>query len=76
MTLAPNGDILTVNGGNSEIVETTPFGQQVDSLDLGNPASPGSDLGGGSLFGVTIGAGGSVLFVDDLNNFLDELGAP
>jgi hypothetical protein len=75
MTLAPNGDILTVNSANSEIVETTPSGQQVDSLDLGNPASPGSDLGGGALFGMTIGAGGSsVLFVDDLNNFLDRLG--
>ncbi|MBV8990871.1 MAG: hypothetical protein JO372_20150, partial [Solirubrobacterales bacterium] len=29
MTLAPNGDILTANGGDGNIVETTPAGQQV-----------------------------------------------
>lgn len=75
MTIAPNGDLLTVNGGDSRIVETTPGGHQVDTLDLGNPASPGTDLGGGALFGLTVGLDGTrVLVVDDLNNFLDVLG--
>lgn len=75
MTIAPNGDLLTVNAGDSRIVETTPSGHQVASLDLGNPADPGTDLGGGSLFGVVVGLDqNSVVFVDDLNNFLDVLG--
>jgi len=75
LAMAPNGDILTVNGGNSLIVETGPFGVQVDSLNLGNPAMPRSALGAGTLFGLAIPAGSSeVLFVDDLNNFLDHLG--
>ena len=29
LAIAPNGDILTVNGGNGNMVETTPFGAQV-----------------------------------------------
>jgi len=74
MTMAPNGDLLTLNAGNSRIVETTASGHQVDAPDLGNPARPGTDLGGGSLFGVVLGLDHkSVVFVDDLNNFLDVL---
>ena len=32
MALAPNGDILTVNGGDGNAVETTPLGKQVDTV--------------------------------------------
>ena len=32
MALAPNGDILTVNGGDGNAVETNPFGKQVDTV--------------------------------------------
>lgn len=46
MTLAPNGDILTANGGDGLVVETTPRGQQVAQVDSG--------FGGGSLFGLTV----------------------
>ena len=35
MTLAPNGNILTANGGNGDIVETTPFGFQFPPVDTG-----------------------------------------
>src|SRR6202140_4227564 len=47
VTLAPNGDILTVNGNNGFLVWTTPRGAQVrkDLLD-----SSGSPPGAGALF--------------------------
>jgi hypothetical protein len=67
MTLAPNGDILTVNGADGRIVETTPAGIQVAHavIDTGN------GTGAGDLFGLTVPADGSgVLFVDDFDNTL------
>lgn len=72
LAIAPNGDVLTVNGNNGLIVETVPAGRHGDnqvatvSLDKsGNP--PGS----GALFGLTIAPGGSgVYYVDDAVNTL------
>jgi hypothetical protein len=67
MTLAPNGDILTANGGDGLVVETTPHGQQTATVDTG--------FGGGSLFGLTVPPGsGQVYLVDDGNNTLGVLG--
>jgi len=65
LTLAPNGDILTVNGGDGNIVETTLRGTQVATALL-TPA------GGGALFGLAVmpGAGG-IYFVDDSENQLN-----
>ncbi|MBV8986940.1 MAG: hypothetical protein JO372_00120 [Solirubrobacterales bacterium] len=66
MTLAPNGDILTANGGDGLVVETTPQGQQVAHVDTG--------FGAGSLFGLTISPGvDKVYLVDDANNTLAVL---
>jgi len=65
MTLAPNGDIITVNGGDGNGVETTPQGVQVDTVQL-DPAGMGGDL-----FGLTIAPDNrGVLFVDDGDNTL------
>ncbi len=69
MTLAPNGDVLTANGGNGNVVETTPFGRQVASPQI-DPAGAGGDL-----FGLTIApCGRGVLFVDDGDNTLKLFG--
>lgn len=66
MTLAPNGDILTADGNDGLVVETTPWGQQVATLDTG--------FGAGSLFGLTVPPGvNSVYLVDDGNNTLAVL---
>jgi hypothetical protein len=66
MTLASNGDILTANGGNGNIVETTPFGLQFEPVDTG--------AGEGGLFGLTLTPNGKgVYFVDDANNSLGLL---
>jgi hypothetical protein len=65
LTLAPNGDVITVNGGDGNAVETTPQGAQVDTVQI-DPAGAGGDL-----FGLTIAPGNrGVLFVDDGDNTL------
>jgi sugar lactone lactonase YvrE len=67
LAIAPNGDVLTVNGGNGKIVETTPAGQQVASTLLDNSGSP---AGAGALFGLDIAPSGFVYYVDDVANSL------
>ncbi len=74
LAIAPNGDILTTNGGDGNLVETTPTGQQVavKMLDT-SPAPPGPN-GNGTLFGLAVVPGGSgVYFVDDGTNTLNLL---
>jgi hypothetical protein len=68
LAIAPNGDVLTVNGGNGRIVETTPAGAQIDSRFLDTSGSP---KGAGALFGLAIAPGsGGVYYVDDAVNAL------
>jgi sugar lactone lactonase YvrE len=65
LVLAPNGDILTTNAGDGNIVETTPTGMQLTA----QPADP--KTGAGSLFGLAVAANGKgVYFVDDGDNTL------
>jgi DNA-binding beta-propeller fold protein YncE len=69
LAIAPNGDVLTVNGGDDFIVETTPAGKQVATFLLDSSGSP---PGAGALFGlaVTPSANG-VYYVDDAVNTLN-----
>jgi hypothetical protein len=74
LAIAPNGDILTTNGGDGNLVETTPAGMQVavKMLDT-SPAPPGPN-GNGTLFGLAVVPGGAgVYFVDDGTNTLNVL---
>lgn len=65
LVLAPNGDILTTNAGDGNIVETTPAGKQL----IAQPADP--KVGAGSLFGLLVAPGArGVYFVDDGENTL------
>jgi hypothetical protein len=65
LVLAPNGDILTTNAGDGDIVETTPAGRQLTA----QPAD--SKTGAGSLFGLMVAPGANgVYFVDDGENTL------
>ncbi len=77
LTIAPNGDILTVNGGDGNIVETTPAGAQVAHRLLDNTVTlppPPTPRGGGCLFGVAVAPDGTgVYFVDDCDNTLKFL---
>jgi hypothetical protein len=66
MTLAPGGDILTANGGDGNVVETTPGGTQAAVV----PADPSP----GDLFGLTLTPDRSgVYYVDDGTNTLNLL---
>jgi hypothetical protein len=65
LTIAPNGDILTANGGDGNIVETTPAGTQLAT------ATADTKTGAGALFGLVVAPGGSgIYYVDDGENAL------
>jgi len=67
LTVASNGDILTVNGDDGYLVQTTPDGLQVAKTLLDSSGSP---PGAGALFGlVTVGQ--SLYYVDDAANTLN-----
>jgi hypothetical protein len=71
LTLAPNGDILTVNGNDGFMVETMPNGMQVATQLVDNTGSP---PGAGALFGLVVDpTGNGVDFVDDASNTLNLL---
>lgn len=67
LTITPNDHILTTNGGDGNIVETTPFGAEFQPAETG--------LEKGDLFGLTIAVGhpSGVYFVNDGENSLDLL---
>ena len=68
MVLAPNGNIITSNGGDGNMVETTPTGQQVAVQ------TADKKTGAGSLFGLVIAPEGKgIYFVDDGENTLNLL---
>jgi hypothetical protein len=70
LAIAPNGDILTVNSGDGNIVETTPGGTQVAKtidISLVGPA-------GGDLFGLAVSLDGrAIYYVNDGDNKLYRL---
>ena len=64
MTLAPNGDILTANGLDGNMVETKPDGTSATAVQ--------ADPSGCDLFGLTLTPDQTgVYFVDDGTNTLD-----
>jgi hypothetical protein len=69
LAIAPNGDILTANANDGNMIETTPGGTQVavKAVDV-------TGTGGGTLFGLAIRPNDQgVYFVNDGNNTLDLL---
>jgi WD40 repeat protein len=68
MVLAPNGNIIASNGGDGNMVEITPAGQQVAVQ------TADKKTGAGSLFGFVIASEGKgIYFVDDGENTLNVL---
>lgn len=68
LTVAPGGNILSVNGNNGFMVTTTPDGNQVQKNlldDNGNPP------GAGALFGLVDVSGQGTFYVDDATNTLN-----
>ncbi|MFJ7906795.1 hypothetical protein [Kitasatospora sp. NPDC096204] len=71
MALTPRGDVLTVNGGDGNIVETTPAGRQVAVKQINNEGTP---PGAGALFGLALDLDrDAVYFVNNADNVLDVL---
>ncbi len=63
LTLAPNGDVLTANANDGNIVESTPAGAEFQPLN--------TEAGGGGLFGLVVTpTSRGLYFVDDSNNTL------
>jgi len=74
LAVAPNGDILTVNAGDGNIVESTVAGTEVATVNLDSTSAPPADPGAGTLFGLAITPDGTgVYFVDDGTNTLNLL---
>jgi hypothetical protein len=68
LTVAPRGDVLTVNGGDGRLVETTPAGTQVATRFLDKSGSP---KGAGALFGLAVAPfARGLYYVDDAVNTL------
>jgi hypothetical protein len=66
LTIAPNGDILTANGNDGNIVETTPLGAEFQPFETA--------AGAGGLFGLVVTPSQQgVYFVNDSSNSLDLL---
>jgi hypothetical protein len=66
LVVAPNGNIITTNAGDGNVVETTPAGKQVAVQ------TADSKTGAGTLFGLVI-VGNKIYYVDDGENTLNTL---
>jgi hypothetical protein len=63
LAIAPNGNILTANGNDGNMVETTPHGAQVAVVTVDKNSG-----GAGNLFGLAVKPGArAVYFVDDFS---------
>jgi hypothetical protein len=62
LTIAPNGDVISANGGNGNLVETSPAGRQVAKKTLVRN-------GAGDLFGLAIAPrNNGIYFVNDIGS--------
>lgn len=68
LTIAPSGNILTANGDDGFLIETTPNGHQISRALLDNTGNP---PGAGALFGLTDIRGTGIFYVDDASNTLN-----
>jgi len=68
LTVLPDGNIVTANGGNGFAVETTPSGHQIAKALLDSSGNP---PGAGALFGLAFVTGQGLYYVDDATNTLN-----
>jgi len=70
LIVVPGGDVITVNGGDGNILEFSPEGAQrgKELID-----SSGSPPGAGALFGLAFEASRGIYYVDDATNTLNLL---
>jgi len=70
LIVIPGGDIVTVNGGDGNILEFSPGGAQRAKVLLDDTGSP---PGVGALFGLAFAPSRGIYFVDDNTNTLNLL---
>lgn len=70
LIVVPGGDVLTVNGGDGNVLEFSPGGSQRAKVLLDNLNSP---PGAGALFGLAFEPSRGLYFVDDNTNTLNLL---
>ena len=70
LTTTPQGRILTVNGGDGNLVTITPSGRQLPTIQLDGSGNP---PGAGALFGLALAPHHGLYFVDDNENALNLL---
>ena len=70
LVVAPDGHVLTVNGGDGFITEISPYGVQLAKKLLDSSGSP---PGAGALFGLAFDPEHGIWFVDDAVNTLNLL---
>jgi len=70
LTVGPTGKILTVNGNDGFMVETTSAGIQTSKTLLDSSGNP---PGAGALFGLVVVKGQGTYYVDDATNTLNLL---
>lgn len=68
LIVASGGNILTVNGNNGLLVETTRDGNQIRTKLLDSSGNP---PGAGALFGLVVSPGQGLYYVDDATNTLN-----
>jgi hypothetical protein len=70
LVVAPDGQILTVNGGDGRIIDIAPNGVQLATKFLDTTGTP---PGNGALFGLVFDPVNGIYFVDDNENQLNVL---
>jgi hypothetical protein len=70
LAVGADGNVLSVNGNNGYLVETTPGGLQIATVLLDSTGNP---PGAGALFGLVPVKGQGIYFVDDATNTLNLL---
>ena len=70
LVTTPHGLILTVNGGDGNLVPVTPGGRQLPVVQLNDTGNP---PGAGALFGLALAPHHGLYFVDDSANTLNLL---
>ncbi len=68
LTVGPTGNILTTNGNDGFLVETSPVGVQRSKTLLDSSGNP---PGAGALFGLIVVKGQGLYYVDDATNTLN-----
>lgn len=70
LIVTAGGELLTVNGGDGNVTEITPFGLQLAHALLDSSGSP---PGAGALFGLVFDPAHGLYYVDDATNTLNLL---